>query len=912
MNLLVYLKNKFILNKDKIFKTILLIIGVSLVLLLSGSGFTNFGMSSKGKIVLYIVTFLYFVTFYVLKIKTSFFKEAMEKKRIPFPKYITFATFLIIFFLLISFIFNPNKTENLNSYIAFTLTVFLSYLILSAFEHSFLLKVFKNTLFILVSIAVLIYIFTVISGTFYPSIFFTSDKSIYGSHLFVSNDLISGLTTTFYFKIRLTSVFWEPSVLAVMLISGLVVEIYSERDKLTFIRILAFIVGIILSKSTTAYILLPVVLFLFLAEKLKNLYVKSFVVFIFIVSTSLIILYEEQVIDFLVTLAPDIFSKMSSGTTTSSFVTRLEAFGTCFNVFLKSPIIGFGGVSAREQYFLISNVAVDAQTSTFGYVLSSFGFAGVIYFASIFFGIIISKKIDSFAKFVFIPLVFLLSNAQAQGEILILNILYFLPLATCLLPKKINAYNQETFKDSYSSNKMVKDYLLAKSDGGEVSRNVTGAFIIRGIAILIAFFTVPVYLRYFNNSDSIYGIWLAITSILSIIMVFDFGMGNGLKNRLIENIEKKDDAKSKTYVSTTYVLTSIVALFVFVVFAILIFTISDNVLLSLFFSDSNPLTVDLATFRLGVAIILLAICSHFSIKNINYVLQAHQKNAITSLFMVITNFSSLLFALIFADVFDLKYRILALSLAYFVFLITPLLIANIILFKTKFKNISPSFKCVDFKKSREVVSTSFKFFAVQIGNLFLWSLNEWIILFAFGKPFVVEYTEYYKLFSLVPILLGTVIQQPLWTAISKADAESNKPKIKKYIKVIAICTGCCIAFNLLLSLGLSFVFDLWLGDQAPSITPAIQMSFISYSVIYSVALSLVIIMNALSLFKTQIITATIGILLKIPAIILIKNVFHLDVGWELIMYINTACYLPIAVFGGIEIYHRLKKIGVSQ
>ncbi len=912
MNQLVYLKNKFVSNEGKILQIFFSIFGICLILLLSGFGFTNFAMSSKAKIILYIVTFFFFASFYVLKIKTAFFKESFKKKRIPILKYSSFATILILFFLLISFVFNPNKADNINSYIAFALTITLSYFMLTTFDHKFILKCFKNTLFVLLSIAILIYIFTSVAGSFYSSSFFASEKNIYGTHFFISNDLVSGLTSTFYFKIRLTSVFWEPSVLAVMLIAGLVTEIYSERDRLTLIRIIIFIIGIVLSKSTTAYVLLPIVFLLWLAEKFKNLYAKSFIVFIFLVSATLIIVFEKQVIDFLVNIAPDIFSKMSSAKSTSSFVTRLESFGTCFRVFLKNPILGYGGVSARNEYFAISNNLVDAETSTFGYVLSSFGFAGAIYFLAIIFGIIMCKKIDTFSKFILIPLVFLLSNAQTQSEILIINILYFLPLSMCLLPKKAKVYNETVFRESYSTNKTFKDFLFSKNDSSEVSRNVVGAFVIRAMAILIAFFTVPVYLNYFNSDNSIYGIWLAITSILSIVMVFDFGMGNGLKNRLIENIKNNDDEKSKTYVSTTYVLTALVALLVFIVFTITIFAISDDILLSLFFSDLDPSSVDLGTFRIGVAIIILSICSHFFVKNINYVLQAHQQNAITSIFMVITNFCLMIFALLFADVFDLKYRILALSLAYFVFLITPLLVTNIILFKTKFKNISPSLRYVDFKKSREVVSTSFKFFAVQIGNLFLWSLNEWIILLTFGKSFVTEYVEYYKLFSLLPILLGTVIQQPIWTAISKADVESDKVKIKKYIKVLLICTGCCIVFNLLLSLSLSFVFDIWLGSDAPLVTTSIVLSFVIYSVIYSAALCFIIIMNALSLFKTQIITASIGTLLKIPAVILIIHVFKLDIGWELIVYINTACYLPIVIFGGIEIYKRFKKIGARS
>ena len=704
------------------------------------------------------------------------------------------------------------------------------------------------------------------------------------------------------------SVFWEPSVLATMMISALVAEIYTQKDKLTVVRIVVFVFGIILSRSTTAYLLLPVVLLLFCVEKTTNIYIKALIIYLFISTVVAAVAFDEKIIEFLISLNPDVFGKLGNGSGSISFLTRFKSFGTCLKVFIKNPIFGFGGVSARQQYFTISEAGIDAQTATFGVLMASFGIAGLLYMAAIFGGIIFCKKIDSFSKIIIIPLVFLLSNVQGQGEILIINILYLAPLSLVLLPKKLEERNKDVFKESYESKVTIKDAILSKTYNAAVSRNVIGSVVVRGIAILIAFLTIPIYLRYFG-SDSTYGIWIAITSILSVVMVFDFGMGNGLKNKLIKNIVAKDDQLSKTYISTTYCLTAGIGLLIFVVFGVAFFTLSDNALMTVFFNGQNAADINLMSFRIGVLIILLAIGTHFFMKNINYVLQAYQKNAISSAFMVITNACLMIFALLFAKVFSAEYKIFALALAYFVFLIAPLVVASVVLYRKEFKNIRPSFKYIDFKKSKSVVHSSFYFFAIQIGNLFLWSLNEFTILFLFSynSALVTEYTEYYKLFSLMPILLGTVVQQPLWTAISKAEAEKDKKGLKKYISILLVCTAIVIFINLILSLSLNLVFDIWLGDAAPKVTAAKLIPFIMYSLIYVISVFFVIILNAFALFRAQIITALFAIFAKIPLILLVTKVFNWNVGWELVMYINVLCYLPIFLYGGFEIYNKMKR-----
>ena len=151
-----------------------------------------------------------------------------------------------------------------------------------------------------------------------------------------------------------------------------------------------------------------------------------------------------------------------------------------------------------------------------------------------FFGIFANRRMEAPLKILIAFAIFVSTSSQGQASIIGLNVIYFLPLVFVRLPHKAREYNAKFYSNLGDST--VKDMIFQKNDDGVVSSNIVFSFVLKGISILLAFVTIPVYLRYFNLDESAYGIWLAITSILTVITVFDFGMGNGLKNKLIKNI----------------------------------------------------------------------------------------------------------------------------------------------------------------------------------------------------------------------------------------------------------------------------------------------------------------------------------------------------------------------------------------
>ena len=102
-------------------------------------------------------------------------------------------------------------------------------------------------------------------------------------------------------------------------------------------------------------------------------------------------------------------------------------------------------------------------------------------------------------------------------------------------------------------------------DTKKLIENIIGAITLKGGGLLINLIMTPLYIRYFNDNIFL-GIWFTLYSMLSWILNFDFGIGNGLRNNLTVALSNKNNRKAGDIIFSSYFITLLFCLFLLVVY----------------------------------------------------------------------------------------------------------------------------------------------------------------------------------------------------------------------------------------------------------------------------------------------------------------------------------------------------------
>ncbi len=103
-------------------------------------------------------------------------------------------------------------------------------------------------------------------------------------------------------------------------------------------------------------------------------------------------------------------------------------------------------------------------------------------------------------------------------------------------------------------------------------KQIKGSVLFKLGAILAGFIAMPIMIKYLGME--MFGIWATMLTLISWIMLFDLGIGNGLKNKVSESLAKNDTNLASAYISTAYVVIGLVSLVLLVIFLTLSFWVT--------------------------------------------------------------------------------------------------------------------------------------------------------------------------------------------------------------------------------------------------------------------------------------------------------------------------------------------------
>lgn len=414
--------------------------------------------------------------------------------------------------------------------------------------------------------------------------------------------------------------------------------------------------------------------------------------------------------------------------------------------------------------------------------------------------------------------------------------------------------------------------------------NTIMAFGVRGIGLIVSLYTFPVYMGFFSD-QRVLGLWFTMLSLLTWVLTFDLGIGNGLRNKLVQPLIEYDFDKAKILITSAYTISGVIVLIGFFI-GLTVFPMLDW---NSVFNISEKLISSEVLLR-TVIILYSGVLIQFLLKIINSIFYALQISVLPNMLALLSNTLLLIYVLLINKV-DLEGNLIMLAKANVFFTNLPILVASILVFKTKLKHCAPNIKFYNNKYAISVMSLGLTFFWLQLMSLLLTSTNEFIITWLSGPHDVVNYQIYFKLFSLVGTIF-TLSMLPIWSAITKAHYEKNYEWISKIFTVLKILALIFVVGEFGLILILQPIVNFWLGDNAIDINYLNALIFAVSGGLYIWHSAITSVVNGIGKLRIQIIFLTFGGLINIPIAYLL---FSISGNWISIVIANIISLLPYCV-----------------
>jgi O-antigen/teichoic acid export membrane protein len=400
-----------------------------------------------------------------------------------------------------------------------------------------------------------------------------------------------------------------------------------------------------------------------------------------------------------------------------------------------------------------------------------------------------------------------------------------------------------------SLNKFIKS---GENRSVRIKKNILLSFLIRGLSVVINFSIVPLTIQYVDPVR--YGIWLTLASIISWFTFFDFGMGNGMRNKLATAIAYKDYNLAKKYISTTYAIFALIGLTVFILFSFINPSINWNNFLNI------PSTVD-ENINFILLVVLGTFCVQFILQLLNTVLTSMQEPAKAE-FITLLGQIGLLITLII-----LKYTVKgSLSILIIALNVAPMFIiflASLLLYNTRLKIIAPSLKNIDFSCAKDILNVGGAFFLIQVGTLILFQTDNIIITKIVGPEAVTKFNVTYKLYSVL-IMAFSIIVAPYWSAFTDAWAKKDyvwiNGSVKRLREIWMFTSFVAVPVFFLLS---KYLFRIWLSDTV-NISLSLSLLMAVYVICYICLVLNCYFLNGIGKLRIQLILYLFVTVTNIP------------------------------------------------
>jgi len=416
-------------------------------------------------------------------------------------------------------------------------------------------------------------------------------------------------------------------------------------------------------------------------------------------------------------------------------------------------------------------------------------------------------------------------------------------------------------------------------------RQIKGAVVYKAVAMVASFLAIPMMIRYLGQEQ--FGVWSTLLTVMSWIVFFDLGIGNGLRNKVAEALAKNDKAEAASYIASGYSLIGVIALMLWVSGTTASFFVPWQMVF-------NTHAISETTLRLTMQIATFFVLLNFWVGLIGALLGAMQKTSLTALGQLISNVLALMLVFVLTKTTDAS--ISSLAFAYGI----SLVIANVLLSLWLYQR-NPELRPQLYLNKQHVhslLSVGMQFFIIQLAVLVIFTTDKMLITQLFGPQYVAQYEVVFKLFSLITFA-HTLISAPLWSAYTDAYRRKDIVWIKRMLyQQMAIYCGVVFAVIFMGLLARSII-AVWVGDELE----------VSFSLVITIGLFVLVstwnnvyamFVNGVGRVKPQLYSAVLAMLLNIPLALLFTK--HFGFGLSGVVLATCISLLIAAVVLPMQVY----------
>ncbi|HIP13418.1 MAG TPA: hypothetical protein EYG73_11965 [Arcobacter sp.] len=409
--------------------------------------------------------------------------------------------------------------------------------------------------------------------------------------------------------------------------------------------------------------------------------------------------------------------------------------------------------------------------------------------------------------------------------------------------------------------------------------------------IIVSFFLLKFMIEYLGVVN--YGIWSIILSFITWVLFFDFGIANGVKNKVAESLSLNNN-EAPLYISTGYMILSLFVLIVYILF----YFISYYINWQIFFNTNSFSNIDLQNLML---ISLFFILLNFVLSIVNAVFNASQNASLIVLNQFLSQTIALIILYLLIIYSDTNIYYIAVSYG------SSLVLSNIVVSIWFYRNnriLSPSIKYIDRKKIKEILALGLNFFVLQITILIIINSDKIIITQLLGLECIASYDILYKYFSILLIIHG-VVNTPLWSiyteAYSKNDYNWIESTLLKMIKLMFLYAG--IAYFMYI-FGAEII-TLWINEEISRRLTISNYIYMSVMILFFIWYTIfAYFTNGIGKTNIQLVSSVLGAVINIP--LSIYFVKYIDMGLNGILLATIISLSIFGILGPIQAINELK------